>query len=249
MAKQRELKTRADGVKQHYNTGTSVTSNADARAAFNPRPAKKEEPVEEVVDGIENIGGQGAWMDMDYESFAAAEEAGRALLKAEAAYEDTDYGSEEEKRAKHEVDACRVAYEFAVEAVADEVFTDWAGDSAYARESGTVVVAGPRFSESVGDELMEHLRQEVADEAEDEDDQEKRPGILDMILAEPGGRRAQGLPSDIPENDPILDPNSSQYNEAAARVYGPNRWVVNADGDYSRASDLDEDGFLIDRGD
>ena len=44
MAKNRELKTRADGVKQHYNTGSSVTSNVDARAAFNPRPAK-EEPV------------------------------------------------------------------------------------------------------------------------------------------------------------------------------------------------------------
>lgn len=58
MAKQRELKTRADGVKQHYNTGTSVTSNADARAAFNPRPAKKEEPVaftDEQVEAIDRV--------------------------------------------------------------------------------------------------------------------------------------------------------------------------------------------------
>lgn len=47
MAKQRELKTRADGVKQHYNTGSSVTSNVDARAAFNPRPAKKEPSMNE----------------------------------------------------------------------------------------------------------------------------------------------------------------------------------------------------------
>ncbi|EXJ50755.1 hypothetical protein [Microbacterium sp. MRS-1] len=58
MAKQRELKTRADGVKQHYTTGTSVTSNADARAAFNPRPAKKEEPVgftDEQVEAIDRV--------------------------------------------------------------------------------------------------------------------------------------------------------------------------------------------------
>lgn len=45
MAKNRELKTRADGIKQHYNTGSSVTSNADARAAFNPRPAKERAPI------------------------------------------------------------------------------------------------------------------------------------------------------------------------------------------------------------
>ncbi|KQM36847.1 hypothetical protein [Microbacterium sp. Leaf203] len=58
MAKQRELKTRKDGVRQHYNTGTSVTSNADARAAFNPRPAKKEEPVgftDEQVEAIDRV--------------------------------------------------------------------------------------------------------------------------------------------------------------------------------------------------
>lgn len=58
MAKNRELKTRADGVKQHYNTGTSVTSNADARAAWNPRPAKKEEPVgftDEQVEAIDRV--------------------------------------------------------------------------------------------------------------------------------------------------------------------------------------------------
>lgn len=45
MAKNRELKTRKDGVKQHYNTGTSVTSNADARASFYPRPVKTVEPI------------------------------------------------------------------------------------------------------------------------------------------------------------------------------------------------------------
>ena len=53
MAKQRELKTRADGIKQHYNTGSSVTSNADARAAFNPRPAKKEPKMnQESLDSL-----------------------------------------------------------------------------------------------------------------------------------------------------------------------------------------------------
>lgn len=45
MAKSRELKTRKDGVKQHYNTGSSVTSNADARASFYPRPVKTVEPI------------------------------------------------------------------------------------------------------------------------------------------------------------------------------------------------------------
>ncbi len=36
MATQRELKTRADGIKQHYNTGTSVTSNAGRTGGFQP---------------------------------------------------------------------------------------------------------------------------------------------------------------------------------------------------------------------
>lgn len=31
---------RSDGVVQGYHTGSSVTSNADARAAFNPRPQR-----------------------------------------------------------------------------------------------------------------------------------------------------------------------------------------------------------------
>lgn len=56
MAKQRELKTRADGIKQHYNTGSSVTSNSDARAAFNPRPAPQPDRiVHGAFDGARHI--------------------------------------------------------------------------------------------------------------------------------------------------------------------------------------------------
>ena len=67
MAKNRELKTRKDGVKQHYNTGTSVTSNADARASFSPRPAK-EEPVPtdtEVAQALRGVVVDTSW-DYNY---------------------------------------------------------------------------------------------------------------------------------------------------------------------------------------
>ncbi|EXJ50717.1 hypothetical protein [Microbacterium sp. MRS-1] len=122
MAKNRELKTRADGVKQHYNTSSSVTSNADARAAWNPRPAK-----------------------------------------------------------------------------------------------GTAVAAR----------------------------EPKKLSILDAILAEPGGRRAQGLPSFLREDSPVLDPNSPKYQPAAVKVYEGD-FIYDADGynRHGRDRDLrDREGF------
>lgn len=122
MAKNRELKTRADGVKQHYNTGSSVTSNADARAAFNPRPTK-----------------------------------GQSVPKNEP----------------------------------------------------------NRFS------------------------------ILDAILAEPAGRRAQGLPSFLREDSPVLDPKSARYQPAVVKVYEGD-FVYDDDGynRHGRDRDLrDREGF------
>lgn len=58
MAKNRELKTRKDGVKQHYNTGTSVASNVDARDAFYPRPPREEPVTEYDIDELNDSLGQ-----------------------------------------------------------------------------------------------------------------------------------------------------------------------------------------------
>ena len=142
MAKKRELKTRADGVKQHYNTGSSVTLNADARASFYPRPAK-EEPVtqfeEEEVATIEDIGGQGAYFDsMDTDEAKNAVDAARALLDAEANDQDAN--------------ALRGAYEDAADALAERTLADW-GDAAM-----KTPVAGPNYYESVREDVYWSIR-------------------------------------------------------------------------------------------
>ena len=142
MAKSRELKTRKDGVKQHYNTGSSVTSNADARASFYPRPAK-EEPVtqfeEEEVATIEDIGGQGAYFDsMDTDEAKNAVDAARALLDAEANDQDAD--------------ALRGAYEDAADALAERTLADW-GSAAMKTPK-----AGPSYHESVREDVYWTIR-------------------------------------------------------------------------------------------
>lgn len=143
MAKSRELKTRKDGVKQHYNTGSSVTSNADARAAFNPRPAKKEEPVaqfeEEEIASIEGIGGEGSYLWSVYTDEAKnAVAAARALLDAEANDDATD--------------ALRWDYESAADALAERTLADW-GSAAM-----KTPVAGPNYYESVREDVYWSIR-------------------------------------------------------------------------------------------
>ena len=143
MAKNRELKTRADGVKQHYNTGSSVTSNADARAAFNPRPAKKEEPVaqfeEEEIASIEDIGGEGSYFEsMNTDEAKNAVAAARALLDAEANDGATD--------------ALRWDYESAADALAELTLAEW-GSAAM-----KTPVAGPNYYESVREDVYWSIR-------------------------------------------------------------------------------------------
>lgn len=73
----------------------------------------------------------------------------------------------------------------------------------------------------------------------------KRFSILDAILAEPGGRRAQGLPSFLREDSPVLDPNSAQYQPTAVKVYEGD-FVYDEDGynRHGRDRDLrDREGF------
>lgn len=222
MAKNRELKTRADGVKQHYNTGTSVTPNAGARDAFYPRPARTDGRIahghfagsshifREAPEGYQ----EATVTSVEFQGFTRGG-APKYTLTADNGFtfesQDDDLGAFRSASPEYPI---RVAYSTTLRRNSDERLTAVTG------EAEPVTPSRP-----------------------------EKPSILDMVLAHPGGRRAQGLPDSVPEDSPILDPNSSEFNDAAAHAYGPDRWVQNADGEYSRASDLDEDGFLIDRGD
>lgn len=106
MAKNRELKTRKDGIKQHYNTGTSVTSNADARAAMNPRPAKGGPVVTPKLNGYEpefaNLVALGAFAQRRYGAEVAS--------KASLAIRDDDEWAGGDKRTSRVEDGIERSY-------------------------------------------------------------------------------------------------------------------------------------------
>ena len=69
------------------------------------------------------------------------------------------------------------------------------------------------------DKARDHLNTLWA-EADLEDGDEEQPSLLAQVLSSPGGRRAQGLPVNVPTDHPILDPSSGVYDANAARLYG-----------------------------
>lgn len=204
------------------NLSASVTSNAKARDAFYPRPARTDDRIShgrfagsshvfrEAPDGYQEV----TVTSIEFQGFTRGG-APKYALTADNGFtfesQDDDLGAFRSASPEYPI---RVAYSTTLRRNSDERLTAVTGEA---------VPVAPNRSE--------------------------KPSFLDMVLATPAGRRAQGLPDSVPDDSPVLDQNSSEFSPAAARIYGPDRWVENADGEYSRASDLDEDGFLIDRGD
>lgn len=180
MAKNRELKTRADGVKQHYNTGTSVTPNAGARDAFYPRPARTDGRIShghfagsshifrEAPEGYEEATVTG----VEFQGFTRGG-APKYTLTADNGFtfdsQDDDLGAFRSASPEYPI---RVAYSTTLRRNSDERLTAVTGEAA--------------------------------------------PVVPDVATAAP----ADTYPA-------------------------PSGWARNADGGYSRASDLDEDDFLL----